>query len=136
MNALLKIIYAYRNKLSNKLRGVAHVPAQGKKKGDILLSYLVRPFTLAPWEHPTDPHTNYWECSEIARLFSERGYAVDVINWSNTIFIPRKPYAAIIDTHQNLERLSPLLPSDCKKVMHVTFSYHQNDAKTTTTKES
>lgn len=126
MSAVLKIIRAYRNKVSHKLWGTARTPAQGRKKGDILLSYLVRPFTLAPWEHFTDPHSNYQECREIARLFVERGYAVDAINWDNTTFIPRKPYRAVIDTAKNLERLSPFLPRDCKKVMHITFSYHQN----------
>src|SRR3989344_2271804 len=123
------ILRAYTNKLTNKFFGVAHLPPQGKKKGDVLMSYLVQPFTLAPWEYPTDPHTNYWECGEIARLFSERGYAVDIINWNNTNFTPHKPYIAIVDTTQNLERLASFLPQDCKKVMHITFSYYQNDTE-------
>lgn len=128
---LLNIARAYMNKITNRLWGVAHMPAEGKKKGTILLSYLVRPFTLVPWEYPTDPHTNYWECREIARLFSLHGYAIDIINWNNTHFVPHKPYLAVIDTAQNLERLSSFLPRDCKKIMHITSSYNafQNSAE-------
>lgn len=84
------IYRAYKNKITNKLCGVVSVPAVGEKKGCVLLSYLTGPFTLAPWEHFTDPHTSYWECREIARLFSIRGYDVDIINWSDAHFIPKK----------------------------------------------
>ena len=129
MNILAHIIRAYQNKLRNKLSGVVYLPARGKKQGDVLVSYLTRPFTLAPWEHMTDPHTNYWECAEIARLFFERGYDVDIINWNDVHFVPKKPYKAIVDTHQNIARLAPLLPANCKKVIHITFSLRQNDAE-------
>lgn len=125
------IVRAYRNKLSSKLWGVVHVPAIGKKKGDILLSYITEPFMRGPGERFTDPHTNKWECAEIARLFSMRGYAVDIINFNNPKFIPRKKYAVCIDIMQNLERLSKYLPADCKKVMHITSAYgeFQNTAE-------
>jgi len=116
-------LQSYKNKLTNKLWGVVHIPAVGKKKGDVLLSYITEPFTRAPWEHFTDPHTNKWECAEIARLFSVRGYVVDIINFDNIKFIPRKKYAVCIDIMQNLERLTKYLPADCKKVMHITSAY-------------
>lgn len=125
------IYQAYRNKITNKLWGMVNVPAVGKKRGDVLLSYLTGPFTLTPWEHFTDPHTSYWECGEIARLFSIRGYEVDIINWSDTRFIPKKQYAVIVDIKQNLERLSTHLPVSCKKVMHIVFSPRQNEAENT-----
>lgn len=105
--------------------GVVHIPAIGKKRGDVLLSYITEPFTRAPWERFTDPHTNKWECAEIARLFSVRGYAVDIINFDNLKFIPRKKYATCIDIMQNLERLARYLPADCKKVMHITSAYSE-----------
>lgn len=114
------------NKLSNKFWGVVHMPALCKndtpKKGRVLLSYLTGPFTRLPWQSFTDPHTNYWECLEIARLFSTRGYDVDAIDASNVSFVPHRPYDIVVDVRQNLERLSALLPASCKKVMHITSS--------------
>lgn len=116
---LLNTLQAYRNKFTNKLWGVVHVGAVGKKKGDILISYITEPFTKAPWQHLSSRHTNYWECYEMARLFSSRGYAVDIINWDNRAFTPKKQYQVCVDTQDNLERLSKLLPKECKKVMHI-----------------
>ena len=121
----LNTLQVYVNKLTDKLWGVVHIPAVGKKKGDVLLSYITEPFTRAPWEHFTDPHTNKWECAEIARLFSVRGYAVNVINFDNLEFIPRKKYVACVDIMQNLERLTKYLPTNCKKVMHITSAYSE-----------
>jgi len=120
---MLSTLQSYINKLTNKLWGFVHVPSVGKKKGDVLISYITEPFTRAPWERFTDPHTNKWECGEIARLFSVRGYAVDIINFDNIKFIPRKKYAVCIDIMQNLERLTKYLSADCKKVMHITSAY-------------
>ncbi|TSD03474.1 MAG: group 1 glycosyl transferase [Parcubacteria group bacterium Athens0714_16] len=117
------VLRIYKNKVSNKLFGVVHLPSIGKKKGDVLLSYITESFTCTPSERFTDPHTNKWECSEIVRLFTLRGYAVDVINFKNTDFIPRKKYVACIDIMQNLERLTKYLPTNCKKVMHITSAY-------------
>ena len=118
----LGYLLAYRNKISNKLFGTAHLPAQGAKKGNALLSYMTGPFTRAPGEFFTDPHTNYWECFEIARLLSERGYAVDCINAGDATFLPRKSYAICIDVQKNLARFAGALPPSCKKVMHLTTS--------------
>lgn len=128
---MLNIFRIYKNKVSNKLLGVVHLPPCGEKKGDVLISYLTEPFTTIPNKGFTDPHTNKWECSEIARLFSVRGYAVDIINFKNTDFVPRKKYAVCVDIMQNLERLTPHLPATCKKVMHITsaFGDFQNAAE-------
>ncbi|HEU0080898.1 MAG TPA: glycosyltransferase [Candidatus Paceibacterota bacterium] len=122
---------AYRNKVSNKLWGVVRVPAVGPKKGYALLSYLVSPFTQTPRERHTDPHASYWECAEIAKLLSLRGYEVDVIDWRDERFVPKKPYALCIDIQRNLERLAPLLPQRCTKVFHLVSSYpeFQNSAE-------
>ena len=122
---------AYWNKITNKLFGRVTVRTSGKRKGIVLLSFITGPFTLAPGEFYTDPHSNYWVALEITRLLTERGYDVDVINWNDTRFIPRKKYAACIDMQYNLKRLSPLLGPDCIKIMHVVASYppFQNDAE-------
>jgi glycosyltransferase involved in cell wall biosynthesis len=131
MENLVKILWAYRNKFSNKLFGTAFMPACGKKKGTVLLSYLPESFTHTPKEGFATLHTADFECYEMARQFSIRGYAVDIIKFTDTKFIPRKTYTACVDIHQNLERLRDILSKDCKKVMHVVGSYgeFQNNAE-------
>ncbi|MDE2071480.1 MAG: glycosyltransferase family 4 protein [Patescibacteria group bacterium] len=130
---LADILRAYKNKVLNKTTGVIHVPARGHKKGDVLLSFLTEPFTKAPREFFSDPHTNPWACVALAEMLSERGCAVDIINWDNTTFIPRKPYRMCIDIQKNLERLGPHLPKDCIKIYFILSSYaqFQNDAERT-----
>lgn len=127
----LDIYWAYRNKITNKLWGMVHVPAKGKKKGAILISYITEPFTLAPWEKFSNFHTMYWECREIARLFAEKGYAVDAVSAENTAFIPKKPYAYCLDVEHGLSRLSKHLPANCIKLFRILNPHWKayNDAE-------
>lgn len=131
MNILWRYVLAYKNKITNKLFGIVSVKHMGKKKGDVLFSYLTQPLTLSPNEVLTDPHSNNWVVPEISRLFSERGYDVDVINWTNTSFVPNKKYTACIDIHNNLGRLSSLLPLSCVKIQYINGSHwhFQNEAE-------
>ncbi len=125
-----EIFWAYRNKITNKLWGMAHMPAHGRKKGVILISYITEPFTLAPWEAFSNFHTMYWECREIARLFAERGYACDIVN-QDSGFIAKKPYLVCLDAESAFERLSRHLPPECKKVFRILNPYWKtyNDAE-------
>ncbi len=122
-------IRAYYRKIWKKLFGVVHLRTDKKKKGVILLSFMTGPFTLAPHERFTDPHPNYWACEEIARLLLERGYDVDAIEWNNSKFLPKKKYVACIDLQQNLERFTPFLGPDCKKIAHIVSSYPEFQTK-------
>lgn len=123
MNKLQATILAYRNKITNKIWGTAYMPAKGKRKGYALISYITEPFTSAPWETFSNFHTMYWECYEIARLLSERGYAVDIISTSNKKFIPQKPYSICFDSDNNLERLLPHLPKNCETIFPILISH-------------
>lgn len=126
MNKIKEIYWAYKNKITNKLFGVVHMPAKGPQKGDVLISYITEPFTHAPWEPLSNYHTMYWECLETAKLFSERGYACDIINASNNNFIPQKPYKFCIDTENNFENFLPYLPVDCKKIFFIFITYWES----------
>ena len=122
---------AYWNKITNKLFGMVSLHASGEKKGTLLLSFITGPFTLTPKEFYTDPHSNYWVAIEVARLFIERGYDVDVINWNDACFVPKKKYEVCIDMQYSLKRLSTYLGPDCIKIMHIVASYppFQNEAE-------
>ena len=124
-------IPSLKNKITKKLFGVVHLKTKRKKKGNALLSFITVPFTFMPGKSWTDPHPNYFDCTVMANLYLERGYDVDIIDWHNDTFIPKKKYAVCVDLRENLERLSPLLGPECKKVMH-TLSSHpkfQNEAE-------
>ena len=76
-------------------------------------------------------HSNQWECHEIAKIWVDLGYTVDVINWDNKTFRPKKNYDFFIDIHGNMERLAPLLNRGCKTILHITGSHwlFQNKAE-------
>jgi len=133
MTLIKKIYIAYRNKITNKLFGTVSVSHKGKKKGNALVSFITGPFIQAPGEFLSDPHPNYWTCAEIVRLLNIRGYDVDVIDWNDSKFIPKKKYDICIDLHHNLERLSPYLGEKCVKGMFIVASYpdFQNNGEKT-----
>lgn len=124
-------IQAYKNKITRKLFGVVHLHTKKTKKGVVLISLMTAPFVGVPGKNYTDPHPNYFACEEMARSFLVRGYDVDVIDWDNDTFIPKKKYIACIDSQRNLERLAGILGSECKKIMYVTASRpaFQNEAE-------
>ena len=42
-------------------------------------------------------HSSKWESKQIALIFSELGYNVDVINWGDSKFVPEKYYDEFLD---------------------------------------
>jgi glycosyltransferase involved in cell wall biosynthesis len=88
-------------------------------RGNVLLSYILDPFLLREDQSISNTHSNHWESVLMARTFLELGYSVDVIHWRNDLFVPKKPYAVLIDGRWNLQRLAPLLNADCLKIQHV-----------------
>jgi glycosyltransferase involved in cell wall biosynthesis len=114
-------------RLVRRTRGVerraVHLAPDGEPVGRALLSYIVDPF-LAPLDAPlTSAHTHYWESREIGRILVALGFAVDVIHWTHTGFVPAAPYDLLIDVRINLERLAPRVGPDCLKVMHVETAH-------------
>ena len=92
-----------------------------------LISYLVHPF-ISPIN---TSHSNMQECMAIAELLRDLAYNVDVINWDNNTFLPKKEYDILVDNHQNLERLDPYLSNNCIKILHITHAlwFYQNMAE-------
>jgi glycosyltransferase involved in cell wall biosynthesis len=92
--------------------------------GNVLLSYIVDPFYLINKGKPIpNNHPNFWESFQMAQTYLEMGYRVDVINYDNNSFIPRKDYSIFVDPRWNLERLEPLLSKDCVKIFHVDIAH-------------
>lgn len=118
-------------KIERKIRGCVSIKKELTPKRWALLSYTTHPFTITKEELEKSPHTNPWECLIIATILLDRGYGVDIIDWTNHIFIPKKKYDLAIDIHDNLERLAPLLPKDCSTVFYATGAHwsYQNNAE-------
>lgn len=102
---------------------VVTLTPKGPSRGNVLLSYILKPFLRKPGEPLSTSHTNYWESLMIAQTFVDLGYCVDVIDYQNRSFVPAKPYAFFIDVRYNLERLAPLLNPDCIKIMHIDLCH-------------
>jgi glycosyltransferase involved in cell wall biosynthesis len=102
---------------------VVSLKAHNPSGENVLLSYIIDPFLLPPNEPVSTAHTHDWESLQIARTFNELGYNVDVISFQNKEFVPEKRYSVVIDARHNLERLAPLLPPNCVKIMHIDSAH-------------
>jgi hypothetical protein len=98
---------------------VVSLAAKEKPRGNVLLSYIIDGFLLKPGQPVPTTHTNIWESMEIARIFQDLGFNVDIIRYQDDTFIPQKPYSILLDVRDNMERLSPFLDSKCIKIMHL-----------------
>ena len=102
---------------------VVSLKPERRSRGNVLFSYISAPFLLKPGEPIPTFHTQHWESWRMATTFLDFGYSVDVINYTNQTFLPDKDYAVVVDARRNLERLAPLLKSDCIKIMHLDTSH-------------
>lgn len=102
---------------------VVSLKPRNNSKGNVLLSYRLEPFVTEPGEPFLSSHTNYWRSLQMARTFLELGYCVDVIDYRNMTFLPKKEYAFFIDVRHNLERLSGTLNRDCVKIMYIDTAH-------------
>lgn len=101
---------------------VVSIQPKGKLRGNVLLSYRIEPFLLQHDEKATH-HQGASKSKQIARVFLDLGYAVDIIANVNKTFLPQKKYAFFIDTRMNYERLAPLLNKDCLKILYATSAH-------------
>ena len=97
--------------------------AEGRARGNVLLSYIDIPFTLKPGQPLPNTHSEFAESLEMAQTFLERGYNVDVISFQNDTFVPKKDYAFFIDTRRNFQRLASIINKDCLKIMHINSAH-------------
>lgn len=128
---MMNIHYLFR-RVMHRLRGrVVHLYPQGNPRGNVLISYTTLPY-LDRRQIVLDAHTNRWECMQMARTFLAHDYAVDVIDNTDEIFVPRKPYVYFLDEGgPNMERVAPLLNLTCIKIFYGTTCHRKflNDAE-------
>ena len=111
-------------KIQNRLERRRMVSLQPNKPaiGNVLISYVLDPFTLKPGEPISISHTQHWECLQMAKTFLDLGYNVDVIWFFNDTFLPKKDYAFFIETRWNLQRCAPFLNKEARPFPHRLFS--------------
>jgi hypothetical protein len=126
-----RIISAYNGYKSRFFRKTVTLSPHKNSKGNVLLSYITRPFGMKIDDSKFSSHTNKWECKQIANTWIKQGYSVDIIDWDNSTFLPKKDYSFFIDIHSNMERIAPLLGKKCKKILHITGANwrFQNEAE-------
>jgi glycosyltransferase involved in cell wall biosynthesis len=110
---------------------VLSLAPQGASKGNVLLSRPNRAFLRQPGEALPVTHKNLWEAFVMAQIFLDLGFSVDVIDFTNDSFLPRKDYSLFVDAKWNMERIAPYLNKDCHKVLHIvtTHTLFQNEAE-------
>jgi len=86
-------------------------------KGRALVSYALAPAGL-PDDHPIlNYHGCYWMSNKIVSIFSELGYTVDCIQFTNRNFIPTKKYDVFFSfSCSNLLRLVAFAPESSKAI--------------------
>jgi glycosyltransferase involved in cell wall biosynthesis len=103
---------------------VVNLRTRTQKSGDALLSYGTKIFeNIQKGKGFSNRHSTGWEIYTISQLLMTFGYDVDVIDYTNESFVPRKEYSMVIDVLSNLERLAPLLPDRCIKIFHPCWSH-------------
>jgi glycosyltransferase involved in cell wall biosynthesis len=95
----------------------------GACQGNALLSYIIEPFLLREDEPLSNAHTHDWESLQIAKTFLSLGYAVDVIDYRNRIFVPKKEYSFFVAARTNFQRIAQLLNEDCVKIVHLDTAH-------------
>ena len=100
----------------------------GEPVGRLLLSYVIDPFFAASEGRIAYAHTQDWESWAMAHTWRELGFTVDVIHWTNSRYLPRRPLDVLIDARHNLERLAPAVGPSCLKLFHAeTAHWRVND---------
>lgn len=106
----------------DRLRVVSLAPKH-PAKGNVLFSRINRAFLLKPGQPLPPTHKNLWEAYQMALIFLDLGFAVDVIDYRNNCFLPSKDYALFVDARYNMERIGPLLNRNCVKVLHTVTAH-------------
>jgi hypothetical protein len=96
---------------------------EGEIHGKALLALIIEPFLINEGEKISSSHTNEQESLEIAKIFLELGFEIDIISKLRPRFKPEKDYTFYVNHRTNFEKISGLLNSDCVKIVHLDVSH-------------
>lgn len=97
--------------------------SQQPARGTVLLAFRPDPFLLPVGEELSTGHTNLLESFQIAEALLGMGYAVDVIDYRDSRFIPKKDYQILISSRVCISRLARLVGPRCVKIFYATVSH-------------
>lgn len=95
-----------------------------RPNGRILLSYILDPFLVKPGQSVSTSHTHHRESLLIAETWLKHGYGVDVIDYRNHEFIPRKGYDFFVSARTHLETIAARLNPGCVKIAHLDTTHY------------
>lgn len=111
-----------KNRLRKKV--VTLSPAGGSRAGHALLAYRLEAFTESGRKKRLlSRHTMFMESVMIADVLLSLGYEVDVIDFENKTFVPRKNYHILLSVRKYFEHYAERVGPDCLKIVHLDTSH-------------
>lgn len=102
---------------------VVELTARGVRRGAVLISYIIEPFILQRDDPALKTHNHFGESALIAETYRELGYDVDIIDYRNAAFVPRKDYALFTGARTNFARIAQQLGPACLKIAHLDTAH-------------
>jgi glycosyltransferase involved in cell wall biosynthesis len=122
-NTAAKLGVEIRRRGSCDRERVVSIEPPSRNSGRVLLCDSLLPFLLVESDPLFYRHTGHWRSLQIAKTFVELNYSVDVIDLHNQTFVPRESYSCFIDFYLNLERIAPLINTDCLRIRHIETAH-------------
>lgn len=98
---------------------IVSLSASGRPRGQALVSYLREPVGRPDRSRSFRGHSNQWESREVARSLVELGFAVDVIDFDDSTFVPQRAYDVVLALDGELCRLAAAGGADVA-LLHMT----------------
>lgn len=99
-------------------------PTTPKKRA--LLAYIQEPFRLYPEDPGNLQFSNVGIARTLARALNDLGYVVDVVRWTDTRFVPKRPYDLFVGHGGlNFERVAAKLGANTPTIYFATGLYWQ-----------
>jgi hypothetical protein len=123
LKSILRRLTRIRKPATNDQQRCISLKTRGTPRGDALIAYVIDPFLLKEGEAVSYGHTHHIESLMIAQTFLDLGYNVDVIDFRNRHFIPRKTYAFFVSARTFLSVIADRLNKDCIVIAHLDTSH-------------